>query len=352
MIESLLILFGVRSQCKILTVEQDPLLRLINTKLSFGTDSLLRDIIFLALHAPNPKSITHRIMVQSLTQVEHVLPPPHEGVVAELIDLDRPDAEPLIMFLGRTVSANRPHPDYFSSHPNSDTVLESIVHTLKETPSSIMTSLTKSGSNDSLSSLSSFDFTRNTSPSYHPIIDELESDRDHESKRNASTSFDAATLAGPQVLHTSTQSTRTPYHAEDRFYGSQIAETYMPFLHNLYRIRLEPGTLSLFDLAVLADCVHNHDPLYSLLEHHGYWFVQIICALVEKLYPCTTIRSKRYAPVSEDTIRIPANDYLPELEGRSMRILVSRVEEAVVSLVASEFEVYKGAKLEEVHIFH
>jgi hypothetical protein len=35
-----------------------------------------------------------------------------------------------------------------------------------------------------------------------------------------------------------------------------------------------------------------------------------------------------------------------------MRILVSRVEEAVVSLVASEFEVYKGAKLEEVHIFH
>src|SRR5258707_13872832 len=99
MINSFLGLFGVRSHFKPFTVEQDPLLQLIDTKLSFGTDSFLRDIIFLASHSPNPKSIIHRIMVQSLMQISV------DTLVAELIDTDRPDAEPLTICLGRTVSA-------------------------------------------------------------------------------------------------------------------------------------------------------------------------------------------------------------------------------------------------------
>ena len=319
MIKSLLELFGVHAQCKPLIVEQDPLLRLIESRLSFGMNSFLQDIIFLALHAPDLKSFILRIMVQALIQVKHVLLPLHEGVVAELIDTDHPDAEPLIIFLGRTVSTSHPHPDYFSSHPNSDAVLKSVVHILKEMSASLPASLTTSGSNDLLSSFSLFNFTHNMNTSlspYHPVVNEPESDHDYnyESERNTYMWFDAATLAGPQGLHTSTQLTRTSYLAEDRFVGLQTAETYMPSFHNLHQIRLEPGTLSLFDFAILADCVHNHDLLYSLLEHHSYWFVQIICAIIEKLYPCMTIQSKRYAPISEDTICIPANDYLPDLE--------------------------------------
>jgi hypothetical protein len=285
-------------------------------------------------------------MVQSLTKVKH----PREGVLAKLIDIDHPNAEPLIIFLGRTVTASAipPNPDYFSSHPNSDTVLESIVHTLKEMPSTILASLTTSGSNDSSSSLTS----------YHPrVINQLESDQlesDHEPECNASTLFDAVTLADTQVLHASTQSTRTSYHAEDRFVGSQIVEAYVPSssLHNLRQIKLELGTLSLFDFAVLADCVHNHDPLYSLLEHRCYWFAQIIFAVIEKLYPGTTIHSEEYAPaISEDTICIPANDYLPDLAGKTMGISVCKIEEAVVSVVASNFRTYKEAKRTEVHFF-
>ncbi len=214
----------------------------------------------------------------------------------------------------------------------------------------IPVSLLTSGLNNLSSSLSSFDFTHNISPSCHPIINGLESN--HKSEHNASTWFDAATLAGPRVLHTSTQLPRTSHPLEDQFYRSQILETYMLSLHNLRQIKLEPGTLSLFDLAILADCVHNHAPLYSILEHHCYWFIQIICAIIKKLlYPCTTIWSKQYAPVSKDTICIPTNNYLPDMEGRTMEILVCRVEE-VILLVALEFEAYKVAKLEEVHFLH
>jgi len=345
MIEPFLKLFGFpRSESKCVTEEQDALLQLIDTRLSFGTDSFLQDIIFLALHAPNPTSVIRRIMVKCLTQVKH----PHEGVIAELIDTDHPDAEPLVIFLGRTASYNRPNPNYFSSHPNSDTVLESIVHTLKEMPSSTLASLTTSGSNDSSSSLISlFDFTP---PLYCPIIDEAESD--HEPECNASIRlpwFDDVTLAGAKVLHVSTQSTRTSHRAEDRFVGSQIVKAYVPSLQNLRTIKLKSNSLSLFDLAVLADSVHDHDPLYSVLKHRCYWFAEIVCAVVEKVYPCTTIHSKKYTPVSEDMICIPANDYLPDLAGRTMGMLVCKVEEAVVSVVASNFRTYKEAKRTEVH---
>jgi len=83
--------------------------------------------------------------------------------------------------------------------------------------------------------------------------------------------------------------------------------------------------------------------------HCCYWFAEIVCAVVEKVYPCTTIHSKKYAPVSEDMICIPANDYLPDLAGRTMGMLVCKVEEAVVSVVASNFRTFKEAKRTKVH---
>ncbi len=213
-------------------------------------------------------------------------------------------------------------------------------------PSSIPASLTTSGSNDSSSSL--LDLTHTPSPLYHPIIDELESDDelDHEPECNACTQlswFDAVNSTD------TTQLTRTFYGVEDRFVGSQIVKAYVPSLQNLRQIKLKPNSLSLFDLAVLADSVHNHDPLYSVLKHHDYWFAEIVCAVIEKVFPCTSIHSKKYAPVSMDTICIPANDYLLDLAGRTMDLLVCKVEEAVVSVVADNFQTYKEAKRTEVH---
>ena len=328
-------------------------LQLIDTALTFETVTFLRDLVMMAIVSPDYMAFLKRIMVVSLTIFKDPLPLRHEGIIAELIDTDHRDSDPMLIFLERTASPALHDQRSFSIHPGSNSVLQSIIHTLKEMPTLALLSLpTTTSTHDS--PIPVYDFTHISSPPYHPIINTPESahdpddDPDDEPKRELSW-FDAATLAATQALHAFTQLSATPYHANDRFVGSKNVGTYVPSLHNLRQIKLEPGTLPLIDLAILADCVHNHAMLYSMLEHHCYWFVQIICGIIKKLYPCTSIQSKQYAPVSKDNICMPTNDYLPDLEGRTMGILVCRVEEAVVSLMASEFETYKAAKLEEVH---
>jgi hypothetical protein len=315
MLESFLKLFGVHSHSKHFTMKEDHLLQLINTRLFFKTDTFLRDLVFLALLSHAPKSVVSRFMVKSLTHVKSPLQPCHECMVIELTDALQNNSEPLLMFLERTASNNCPDSNYFFTHPSYSTVLESIVQTLKEMPSTIVESISPlmtSRSNDSsLSLLSIFEFAHTPSSPYHPIVDQLETKLSW---------LDTATLAGAKVIHSSTQSMSNSYHAEDRFVGSKNTETYVPSLHNLRQILLEPKSLSLFDLAVLADTVHKHDPLYSTLKSHCFWFATIICDVVEKEYPCTTVHNKQYAPVSEDEICIPRNDYLPDLAGRSMGI--------------------------------
>jgi hypothetical protein len=108
--------------------------------------------------------------------------------------------------------------------------------------------------------------------------------------------------------------------------------------------------LTLFELAVLADAVHDHDPLYSTLNSQCYWFARVICAVVEREYACSVVRGKQ-EPLSTDDISIPINNYLPDLGGRFTGILINRVEEAVVTAIASNFRKYLQEKQEEV-CFH
>lgn len=324
---------------------------LIDTALSFETYSFLRDLTVLAMLSPDYTVFLSRIMVASITLFKDPRPPRHEGIIAELIDAGDPDSKPFLIFLERTASDKRPDSRYFSNHPNSGTVLESIVRTLKEMPT-ILASLATSGSNDTKPPPH-----LHTSSPYQPLVNEPEPDHqlddkpEPEPERKAATRlpwFDAVTLASTKVLHASTQLSGIHYHAEDRFIGSQNVAAYVPALHNLRQIKLDPNAMRLFDLAALADCVHNHDPLYTVLEHHCYWFVQIISAIIERTYPCTIIHNKKYEPVSEDKIYIPANDYLPDLAGRTMGIMICKVEEAVISVVADKFREFKEAKYDEV----
>ena len=330
-------------------------LQLIDTALTFKTVTFLRDLVMMAIVSPDYMVFLQRIMVRSLTIFKDPQPPRHEGIIVELINTDYPDpdVDPILIFLERTASPALHDQRFFSIHPGSNSVLQSIIRTLQEMPTLVLSSLPTTTSAHDVT-IPIYDFTHIASPPYYPIINTPASAHDpdvgpDDEPKHKLSWFDAATLAGTQALHTLTQLSATPYHAHDRFVGLKNVKTYVPSLHNLRQIKLKPGTLPLFDLATLADCVHNHAALYSMLEHHCYWFVQIICGIIEKLYPCTTIRNKQYAPVSMDNICMPANDYLPDLEGRTMGILVCRVEEAVISLMASEFEAYKTAKLEEVH---
>jgi len=324
-------------------------LQLIDTKKSFETDTFLRDLFFLAILEVNPMLVLCRMMVRSLTQVKHPQPPHHETVVVELIDTHHPDADPIIMFLERTASNHRPDPKYFPSHPSSATVLDSIVRTLKQMPNYLQSLRMTPRSNDSLSPLIPlFDITHTTSSPYHPIINEPESESERNTPILPLPWLDAITLAGTQIIHAASQSKSTSYRAEDRFVGAKNLEIYVPSLHNLRQIQFEPNSFSLFDLAALAETVHNHDPLYSMFKSNCFWLGQIVCGVVVKVCRCTTVDNPQYALVTEDDICIPANDYLPDLAGRWMGMLVCNIEETVISVVASNYQKFKEVKRTEV----
>ena len=48
---------------------------------------------------------------------------------------------------------------------------------------------------------------------------------------------------------------------------------------------------------------------------------------------------------------IPRNDYLLDLAGRWMKIQVSKVEKAIVSVVALKFQAHREEKLKQVFFF-
>lgn len=346
MLGSLLRLLGVHSLSKRPTMKNDWSLQLIDTKHSFETETFLRDLIFLAILAPKPASVLCRFYVQSATLVKDPRPPRHELVVLVLIDTQRINPEPLLIFLERGVSPNRPPIDYFSSHPDCGTVLNSIVETLKEMPTSVLESMSRPNDSESETSLPLLPLFDSTHTPNHPLTDDSEFKL---SSAYTSTSlFDTATLATTKVAHASMASSSTFYRADDRFTGSKNTEVYVPSLRVVRQIEFPPKSLSLFSVAVLADAVHQHDPLYSPLQSYCFWFVNIFCGVLEKEYACTMVHGKSYKPVLEDDICIPRNNYLPDLAGRSMGMLVSKVEEAVVSVVTSNFQKYKEDKRSEV----
>ena len=51
-------------------------------------------------------------------------------------------------------------------------------------------------------------------------------------------------------------------------------------------MQLEPRNLSFFHFIVLANIVHNHEPLYSLLKRRCYSFANTIYLVIENSYKC------------------------------------------------------------------
>jgi hypothetical protein len=321
-------------------MQQDTLLRLIDSSDKFQTSSFLRDIAHLAITSSGGhETVLNRFMVQSVTLCKDPPPsiPQHEFMLIELMDTQRTGMPPLLMMLERTASGLSPPPSYFTSHPNSPTILDSIVQTLKDMhallPSSINSSThpTLSGYENASEESDSRTSTLPLSPSLYQLP-----------------FLDAASLTSAKAIHFVSPSISPVYRAEDCFVGGKNIGFYLQSAHNIRQIR--PSSFSLFDLVVLADAVHNHDPLYSLLSSHCYWYANIICDVIVKKYLCTTTANERLA-LSADHIHLPANNYLPDLAGTWMGILVSRVGEAVSSVVASNFEKYLQEKTDEVR-FH
>lgn len=309
-------------------MNQDPLLQLIDSISIFDTQTFLREIIRIAVLSPDPRAVQNRFVVKGLTHFKDIQATTisHEFILVELADTQRMSSEPLFIVLERSVSHGLSSQIHFTEHPDSAKVLKSIVQTLKEVPANLLASASRS--TESLAS------SNPLSPYQVVTTDEFELTPSMPSPSYLLPFFDTASLAATSATQTPIQST---YRAEDRFIGSKSLGLHANLALNIRHIC--PQSLSLFDLAVLADTVHEHDPLYSMLKHQHFWFARIICDVVERVYVCTTIASKTNF-VSMDDVFIPHNRYLPKLEGRWIGFEISRVEEAISSIMTANFRKY------------
>lgn len=291
------------------------LIELVDSESTFVTDAFLRNIINIAVMADDPLNFLNRFSVQQVTHCKE-LPTglQHEHLVVNLVDSGAPGSS-LNLLLERTASADRlfPTPSRFTNHSDSGTVLKSIAQTLKETP-----------------------------PSTYQMIDEPEPP----TPSPQLPMFDAATLKAAKLFSGSISSPSMVYKADDRFLGSKNFKG--DYAINSRNIRqIHPTSLSIFELAVLADTVHNHDPLYSVFKSQCYWYARTICDIVVKEYRCDVV-SGTQAPLTVDDVLLPKNDYLPDLSGRCSGILISGVEETVSSIIASNFKEHLREKRDEV----
>lgn len=340
-------------------MSQDNFLKRIDSNFTLNTSCFLSDIgIFATFSRDDPMETLERFMVQSITHCKDLptlrTTSQHEFIAIKLMDTHRSGSKPIILILDRIASVVRAPPSYFTSHSDSGAILDTIVKYLKE-------KATGSRSNDSSESLPLHPLATEPTALY-PYLDLIE---DPELPTESTEGYpnpsplnlslrDAVSLSVVGALSASVRSSTTTYHAEDSFRGGTHVDVYAPGLRNVRQI--ECSKFSLFDLAVLADTVHNYDPLYSILKSQCYWYARIICDIVEDQSICS---SSNGDPSSgnvgdptmhgEEGVCIPLNSYLPDLAGRWIGgILVNKVEEAVLSLIISKFKQNRQTKMEEV----
>jgi hypothetical protein len=325
------------------TMASDPVLQFVDHSLTYDTDMYLSNLISLAIVSPDYKAVLNRFVVISMTLTKTLTSPQHEFLVMSLMDTNNSGTAPYLMFLERTKSKQLNPINSFLDHPDNAAVLASIIDSLKELPSSLLSSVPSTSDSEDESSP---DSPCNTSPS-DPLLGSTSS---HQSLlRNL---IDSGTLVSVSAIHTSTESTRKLKlaYAQDQFTGGKDVKASGSVLGQIVW-QITPQSLSLFQVVVLADVVHNYAPLYSLFRRQCYWFAFIICAVIMKICTCSSIGSPYL--ISQDEIRVPPNSYLPDLAGRWMGILVSGVEEAVLKIIIDKYNARHDEKLDEVcYIFY
>ena len=318
------------------------IMSIFDSDLTHETHTFLRQIILYSMVAPDPMTVLNRFTVIQITHCKkRSAGPQHELLLLKVIDTQSvtPTSEPILILLERNASARAPS-SYFLKHPNSATVLKSIMKTLKAKLNSASSSI---GSPSSLSdtSLNQPPIPLSTFP-YQRIDDSGSESHPSESRLSF---IDSATLKASKAFQSSGSSSSHVFKADDRFQvlGSESKKDYLNCIHITQII---PQSLSLFEMAVLADAVHNHDPLYSPLKSQCYWFSSMVCNVIAQVYTCDEVT--RHNADCIDDICVPPNDYQPDWAGRWMGILVSDIEGTVSSVIAENFKVHLEAKQKKV----
>jgi hypothetical protein len=310
----------------------DSHLRLLKSSSSFDTETFLRDFVNFTMPSHDPRDVQNRFIVKGVTlckdsQVNGTsFQPEHEFILIELTDTRGIGSDSFIIVLERTSPG-----EYSPSNSLKRSIAKSVTQTLRENISKLISSDRRYqavSQDDSSFELSSFDSPR-TLPS----------------RSSASLSFmDKATVAISKSAAASSSS--VVGRADDRFIGSKNFEHYATSNRNIRQ--LVPTGLSLFDLAVLADTVHEYAPSYSPTLHQCFWYSSVICHVIIRLYNCATVDSEAKANSSSNENSVPNNNYLPDLEGTWMGIRIQFVDEEVLSTIISNFRERLLEKEEEV----
>jgi hypothetical protein len=281
-------------------VKQDSYIQLLDTLSSFDTKDFLKGIKNVAMTYPgDPKVVINRMLVRSLTHCKDSQSPEHEFIVVDIEDqeLRGQDSKPLLVYLERNTSDRRKE----SKRLDSTQALK----TLKKLP-----------------------FSSNPHP-YQAIP----STTDEPTATSSS-----SPLTSKSILK-SFESVSDTNYADDRFIGFRNSDLYLKASRNLRQI--SPEGFSLFDLAVLADVVHEQAPLYTLLHEQCFWFSMLICDIIESEYSCKTVSSAEHGSFP--------NNYLPNLEGKWNGITINSSEPAdVIRTAASKFQIQLKEETEEV----
>jgi hypothetical protein len=99
-----------------------------------------------------------------------------------------------------------------------------------------------------------------------------------------------------------------------------------------------PVNLSLFELGILVDVIHNDAPSYSLLDAQCYWLTLMVFESVLRIYGNTLDTHRGVAP----------DQYLPKLSGKWAGFLIVAPKEDDLERVEKSFRAQRGAEFSRV----
>ena len=244
-----------------------------------------------------------RFLVQSITVDKNVrLRSQHEYLAVSANDVERP-REPLLLFIERT-----PRESQSVASPSSECLIPQ-----DESPLDSSFSLTP------------------------PL-----------SKKTSLSLLEKTTLTVVRGIHSSSASLMELRDAEDRILGSNYAKK-ASYGNGRVVGEISPGSLTLFDLGLLVEVVHDVAPNYSLFKNHCFWFAKIICDAVVEISNgnCNDLDPDKDKD-QPYTHPLPSSSHLPALSGTWNRLLVSEVDDDVFDKVLLEFRKRREREMAKV----
>jgi hypothetical protein len=271
--------------------------------------------ILVSKHCPD--DIYRRFMVKSMTVNKTDTTSQHEFLTIEIYDATQPNSETHLVYLERTATEVEPGPDDpvdsdFANHADSFLIIDVIKSFLSSRPAPA------------------------TSEEIPLVSLPLSPSSSHSLGENISLA--STSVASTRAVHRLTES----FLAKTRRAGDHfvVGRRPSPYYTGTVIRQILPSNLPFFDIIILANVVHDHKPLYSLLSKQCFWFVSIIHLVIEAAYDCDPAlrvdHSRSYE--NELDIRLPPNVYLPDIGGRWKGLLITRVSKTVVQLMKAKFE--------------